>query len=130
MNSRIEPRFDEVLDEAQKMDALAKYTSSVNGSAAKLPAKAVNSLTPFRSILEPAGVKFLAAGGFDRDSAAEKVNSETADAVVIGRHFISNPDLIHRLKSGYELTKYDRSSFYGGDHKGYIDYPVYSEAQA
>lgn len=111
------------------MDALAKYTSSANGSATKLPSKAVNSLTPFRSILEAAGIKFLAAGGFNRDSAAEKIEGETADAVVIGRYFISNPDLIERLKMGYALTKYDRSSFYGGNHKGYTDYSFYPEAR-
>lgn len=116
---RVEPRFDEVLDEQQKLAALAQYTSS--GTAAKV----VNSLTPFRKILQGGGVKFLSAGGFDRNTAAGKVEEGAADAIVMGRYFISNPDLVERLKMGYPLNKYDRSTFYGGDHAGYTDYPFY-----
>lgn len=118
----MEPRFDEVLDENQKLAALAQYTSSDGRTAEKV----VNSLTPFRKILQGGAVKFLAAGGFDRDTAAEKVEAGTADAIVLGRHFISNPDLVERLKMGYPLNKYDRSTFYGGEN-GYIDYPFYGE---
>ena len=113
------------------MAALAQYTSSENGIAQTTPVKSVvNSLTPFRKILQGGGVKFLAAGGFDRDAAADKVEDGTADAVVMGRYFIANPDLVRRLEMGYPLNKYDRSTFYGGDYdlkRGYIDYPFYSE---
>lgn len=126
---RVEPRFDEVLDEKQKLAALAQYTSSDGRTTEDIPGqKVVNSLTPFRKILQGAGIKFLSAGGFDRDTAAEKVEEGTADAIVMGRNFISNPDLVERLKMGYPLNKYDRSTFYGGDYdlkSGYIDYPFY-----
>lgn len=124
---RIEPRFDEVLDEQQKMEALAEYTAS--DGEAKAPV-AKNSLTPFRNILKPAGIKFLAAGSFNRDNATPKLDSDGADLIVFGRYFISNPDLVERLKNGWELNAYDRSTFYGADppEKGYVDYPVYSKA--
>ncbi|KAM5355155.1 hypothetical protein ACJ41O_001801 [Fusarium nematophilum] len=124
----VEPRFDEVLNEEQKMAALAQYTS--DGVAVE---KTVNSLTPFRKILRRGGVSFLAAGGFDRNTAGEKTEEGTADAVVIGRYFIANPDLVERLRMGYPLNKYDRSTFYGGDYdlkKGYVDYPFYTEVAA
>lgn len=114
------------------MTALAQYTSSVNGDKV-VPKLVANSLTPFRKILSSAGVKFLAAGGFDREKAGEKVEEGTADAVVMGRLFIANPDLVERLRMGYPLNKYDRSTFYGGDYdlkKGYIDYPFYTEVAA
>ncbi|WP_223818111.1 hypothetical protein [Mucilaginibacter rubeus] len=51
----------------------------------------------------------------------------TADLVAYGRHFIANPDLVYRFKNGLELNAYDRDTFYGGDARGYIDYPVYEE---
>lgn len=124
---RIEPRFDEVLDEQQKMASLAEYTASTESA----PPMKKNSLTPFRNILKPAGIKFVAAGGFDRDNAAPKVESDTADLIVFGRWFIANPDLVERLEKGLELNPYDRSTFYGADppEKGYNDYPFYADVK-
>jgi 2,4-dienoyl-CoA reductase-like NADH-dependent reductase (Old Yellow Enzyme family) len=114
----VEPRFDEVLDEQAKLDALSSTTES------KEKAK---SLVPFQQILKKAGVNFLSAGSFNRDNAAPKVDSGDADAVVFGRWFIANPDLPTRLAEGLPLNPYDRDSFYGADppRKGYVDYPFY-----
>ena len=64
----------------------------------------------------------IAAGGFNRDSAEAIVASGDADLVAFGRHFISNPDLPERLRQGLPLNRYDRSTFYGGDARGYTDY--------
>ncbi len=68
--------------------------------------------------------KILAAGGFDRAGAEQAVNDGQADAVAFGRFFISNPDLPERLAANAPLNPYDRSTFYGGDAKGYVDYPA------
>ncbi|WP_341963923.1 alkene reductase [Pseudomonas sp. RC10] len=68
----------------------------------------------------------VAAGGFDRESAIAILEEGDADIVAFGRHYISNPDLPERLRHNFPLTPYDRSTFYGGDHKGYSDYPVYA----
>jgi N-ethylmaleimide reductase len=65
----------------------------------------------------------IAAGGFNRDSAEAIVASGDADLVAFGRHFISNPDLPERLRRGLPLNRYDRTTFYGGDARGYVDYP-------
>lgn len=122
--NRVEPRFDEVLDEEQKMSALAEYTASGKDT----PKKALmNSLTPFSNILRPAGIKFLTAGNFNRDNSATKLEEDSADAIVMGRWFISNPDLVERLRNGWDLNKYDRSTFYGATppEKGYTDYPTF-----
>ncbi|AME28328.1 alkene reductase [Burkholderia sp. PAMC 26561] len=66
----------------------------------------------------------IAAGGFDRASAEAIVRNGDADFVAFGRHFISNPDLPARLRDDLPLTPYDRTTFYGGDARGYIDYPI------
>ena len=71
----------------------------------------------------------LAAGGFDQDSAARAVEQGTADAVAFGRQFIANPDLPARFRLGAPLNPYDRTTFYGGTERGYIDYPAMEQAE-
>lgn len=66
----------------------------------------------------------IAAGGFTPASADAVVAAGDADLVAFGRHFISNPDLPERIRQGLPLTRYDRSTFYGGDARGYTDYPA------
>jgi len=65
------------------------------------------------------------AGGFRPDSARRAVDEEYRGkdvCVVFGRYFISNPDLVFRVKEGIEFTKYDRSTFYKAKSEdGYID---------
>ncbi|KAH8732671.1 hypothetical protein GQ44DRAFT_765758 [Phaeosphaeriaceae sp. PMI808] len=127
----VEPRFDEVLDEKAKLDALAAYTSP-GGKGVEAEATAPSegiSLIGFRKILQKGGVKFIAAGGFNRDNAAPKVESGDADLIIFGRWFISNPDLPKRLAEGLKLSQYDRDTFYGADppSKGYVDYPNYEQ---
>lgn len=70
------------------------------------------------------------SGGFDRDGALEAVRDGRADAVAFGRFFISNPDLPRRIATGAALTPYDRSTFYGGDGRGYTDYPTLEQQAA
>lgn len=66
----------------------------------------------------------IAAGGFTQDTAETAVASQSASAVAFGRLFIANPDLPERFRIGAALNRYDRSTFYGGDAKGYTDYPA------
>jgi N-ethylmaleimide reductase len=72
----------------------------------------------------------IAAGGFTPASAEAIVTFGDADLVAFGRHFISNPDLPERIRQGLPLTRYDRSTFYGGDARGYTDYPTAEAAAA
>ena len=69
----------------------------------------------------------ISAGGFTGEVAEAAIAAGHADAIAFGRIFISNPDLPRRLRHGYPLTPYNRATFYGGEEKGYTDYPVYDE---
>jgi 2,4-dienoyl-CoA reductase-like NADH-dependent reductase (Old Yellow Enzyme family) len=122
----VEPRFDEVLDETAKLSSLSDTVAASSATEAK------PSLVPFRKILQKGGVKFLAAGNFDKDNAAPKLESDGADAIIFGRWFIANPDLPMRLAEGLPLNAYDRDSFYGASppSKGYVDYPFYQPVAA
>lgn len=66
----------------------------------------------------------ITAGNFTGDTAAQVVADGHADAVAFGRHFISNPDLPHRLRVNGPITPYNRATFYGGGAEGYIDFPT------
>ena len=67
---------------------------------------------------------YIACGGFDRETAIAAVAQGRADAVAFGKLFIANPDLPARLKAGAALNAWDEATFYGGDAKGYTDYPA------
>jgi N-ethylmaleimide reductase len=67
---------------------------------------------------------FIAVGGFDAQSAEKVLQAKEADLIAFGRPFISNPDLVARLKSGAALAAPDMSTFYTPGKKGYTDYPV------
>ncbi|MEV7414560.1 alkene reductase [Streptomyces sp. NPDC089919] len=47
-----------------------------------------------------------------------------ADYLAFGQLFLANPDLPARLRAGGPYNKPDQSTFYGGDARGYTDYPA------
>jgi N-ethylmaleimide reductase len=71
----------------------------------------------------------ITAGGFTGETAEAAIAAGHADAIAFGRIFISNPDLPRRLREELPLTPYNRATFYGGEEKGYTDYPVYGELE-
>ncbi|WP_367066952.1 alkene reductase [Oryzisolibacter sp. LB2S] len=79
----------------------------------------------FKAAYRDAGGRgaWMVNNGYDRDMAQQAVASGQADMVAFGRAFISNPDLVTRLRRNAELNAWDRATFYGGGEKGYIDYP-------
>lgn len=71
---------------------------------------------------------FICSGGFTRALGIKAVAQGDADLVSYGRLFISNPDLVLRLKNSAPLNKYVRATFYTKDPVvGYTDYPFLSE---
>jgi N-ethylmaleimide reductase len=69
---------------------------------------------------------FIASGGFDRDRAEAALQRGEADLVAFGRPFISNPDLVARMRIGAPLAAPDFGTFYTPGEKGYIDYPRFA----
>ena len=66
---------------------------------------------------------YLANGGYDRTRANAALAAGDADAVAFGSLFIANPDLPLRFALNAPLNVPDASTFYGGDERGYTDYP-------
>lgn len=66
---------------------------------------------------------FVGNGAYKAESAAAAITGGRADAIAFGRPFIANPDLPERFRRGADLNRWDETTFYGGDHRGYTDYP-------
>jgi len=66
----------------------------------------------------------IVCGGYDYDRANEAIAQGLADAVAFGQLYIANPDLVERFAANAPLNEPDPSSYYGGDEKGYTDYPT------
>lgn len=71
---------------------------------------------------------YIANGGYDKARATDAIADGDADFIAFGAPFISNPDLVERFALDAPLTEPDRETFYGGDERGYIDYPFLDEA--
>jgi N-ethylmaleimide reductase len=78
-----------------------------------------------RQAWREAGAKgaWMVNNGYDREMAQAAL-AHGADLVAFGRPFISNPDLVHRLKENAPLAPLEKATLYGGGAKGYTDYPT------
>jgi N-ethylmaleimide reductase len=67
---------------------------------------------------------WMANNGYTREMAIKAVAEGQADMVAFGRDYISNPDLVRRLKLNAPLQPLDKATLYGGAAHGYTDYPA------
>jgi len=61
--------------------------------------------------------------GLDAARAEAEVKTG-ADLVAFGKLYISNPDLVERLRRGGPYNESNPRTYYGGDAEGYTDYPA------
>jgi N-ethylmaleimide reductase len=66
---------------------------------------------------------YMANLGYDKALGNAAIASGHADVIAYGVPFIANPDLVERYKTDAALNEADGNTFYGGDAKGYTDYP-------
>lgn len=74
-------------------------------------------LNPHRTGTEPAVTP---------EAAREVLLDGLADAVSLASLWLANPDLPRRIRSGGPFNPSDTSTYFGGDHRGYTDYPTLS----
>lgn len=60
---------------------------------------------------------------YTRGEALRLVDTGEADGIAFGRPFISNPDLVERLKHNIALTPNTSKIWYKGGRNGYLDWP-------
>lgn len=67
---------------------------------------------------------WMVNNGYDLATGQAAVAAGQADLVAYGRSFISNPDLVRRLREGAPLNPLQADKLYGGGAEGYTDYPT------
>ncbi|MBI1686928.1 alkene reductase [Caulobacter hibisci] len=62
--------------------------------------------------------------GRPREEIGADIASGLADLEAYGQMVLANPDFVARLKAGAPMAEADRMTFFGGDARGYTDYPA------
>jgi len=124
-DSNPQPLFDYIVDglEALKLTYIHVIEGATGGP---------RDIAPFdyASLRKRFKRAYIANNGYDFELASKQLDANAADLIAFGRPFISNPDLVERLKKGASLNEWDKATFYGGGAKGYTDYPTLEAAQA
>ncbi len=118
-DSNPQPLFDHIVD---RLDALKLVYIHVIEGATGGP----RDIAPFDyvSLRKRFSGTYIANNGYDLALAEKVLAANEADLIAFGKLFISNPDLVERLKRGADLNTPDKATFYGGGAKGYTDYPA------
>ena len=67
---------------------------------------------------------------YTAEGAQQALDGGVADAIAFGRPFISNPDLVQRLREDLPLTPDVARTWYSQGPEGYVDYPFAEETVA
>lgn len=82
----------------------------------------------FQSLRQRFGGAYIANNGFTGEIARDAIVSGRADMIAFGRPFISNPDLVERLRHGEPLEpEAGKELLYGGGAHGYTDWPILAD---
>ncbi len=118
-DSNPQPLFDHIVDQLNALKLV--YIHVIEGATG-----GPRDIAPFDydSLRKRFSGTYIANNGYDFKLATEVLEKNRADLIAFGKPFISNPDLVERLKLGAPLNDFDKATFYGGDAKGYTDYPA------
>jgi N-ethylmaleimide reductase len=78
----------------------------------------------FRALRREFDGPWMVNNGYTRDMALDAIESGQADLVAFGRPYVANPDLVDRLRVDAPLAELTRENLFGGDARGYTDYPI------
>mgnify|MGYP001061986783 FL=1 len=118
-DSNPQPLFDHIVDglNAEKLVYIHVIEGATGGP---------RDIAPFdyASLRKRFSGTYIANNGYDLALANKVLAANEADLIAFGKLFISNPDLVERLKQSAPLNTPDKTTFYGGGAQGYTDYPT------
>lgn len=123
-DSAPQPLFNHVVEELEKRHPV--YIHVVEGATGG-PRDVAPDFS-FEELRKRYTGTWMVNNGYDLNLATKVVAEHKADLVAFGRPFISNPDLVERLRRNAPLNEIDRDTLYGGGAKGYLDYPTLDSA--
>ncbi len=124
-DSNPQPLFDYIVDGLNALKLV--YIHVIEGATGGPRDIALFDYASLRKRFKQA---YMANNGYDFALANKALDAGAADLIAFGKLFISNPDLVERLKKGAALNEWDKNTFYGGGAKGYTDYPTLEAAEA
>lgn len=98
------------------------YLHLVDHSSAGAPALLGNVKARMREAFRGS---FILSGGYDSDKTNADLAAGRGDLVAFGKPFISNPDLVDRMRQNAALAAFDQATFYTPGPVGYTDYAVH-----
>jgi N-ethylmaleimide reductase len=122
-DSNPQPLFDHIVSglDALKLTYIHVIEGATGGPRDNAPFDYASLRKKFRGA-------YVANNGYDFALAEKVLEANAADVIAFGKPFISNPDLVERLRRGAPLNEWDKATFYGGGARGYTDYPTLSQA--
>lgn len=127
-DSNPEPVFTYAVEQLAARDIAFLHIVEGNTGGERVPGRPTDfDLGKLRRIFPNA---YIANNGYTRDMAIAARAANRADLIAFGRPFISNPDLVERLRHDVPLAPLQAATLYGGDERGYTDYPVRETAAA
>ncbi|MGO4711139.1 alkene reductase [Bradyrhizobium sp. 2TAF24] len=123
-DSNPQPLFDHIVDRLSALNLV--YIHVVEGATG---GPRDNAPFDYQSLRKRFKGTYIANNGYTLELAQKVLAADEADLIAFGKPFISNPDLVARLKKGAPLNEPDKATFYGGGAKGYTDYPTLEAAE-
>lgn len=113
-------QFTLLLEELNQLPLAYVHIMNVPFPAEKFPQYPANSVETFGKLSQH---PVVANCGFDREKGEATLQNGSAQLIAYGTLFLANPDLPKRFELNAALNEPDRATMYGGQDKGYIDYP-------
>lgn len=113
-------QFTILINELNDLPLSYIHIMNVPFPADKFPQYPANSVETFGKLTHHTVV---ANCGYTKETGEAELEKGIAKLISYGALFLANPDLPKRFELNTELNQPDRATMYGGQDKGYIDYP-------
>lgn len=113
-------QFTQLINELNKMPLAYIHIMNVPFPADKFPQYSTNSVETFGKLTKHT---VIANCGYTKETGEAELEKGIAKLISFGALFLANPDLPKRFELNAELNQPDRTTMYGGQDHGYIDYP-------
>ncbi len=111
------------MSDVDPLDTFRRAAKAVRGVAYLhlVEGGGAEAITP--ALAQAFGGPVIVNGGYDQ-ARAEAALASGISAVAFGVPYLANPDLLERFRRNAPLNTPDPATFYGGDERGYTDYPA------
>lgn len=114
-------QFTMLVNELNKMPLSYIHLMNVPFPSDKFPNYPASAVDTFGKLTQHT---VIANCGYTRETGEAELEKGIAKLISYGTLFLANPDLPKRFELHAALNEADRATMYGGQDKGYIDYPI------